>query len=159
MVPMWFRSLADTTMYRTNFPGRTAAWFPHGSDVAPHFKRKQIIARRHLLAARQRGSCMAPMWFRNLTGTTSYRKGFLGRTAAWFPHGSDVAPHFKRKQVIATRLLLATRQRGSCMVPTWFRSLTGTTSHRKGFPSRTAARRVGEELSATRTRVELPIMT
>ena len=56
-----------------------------------------------LLATRQRGSCMVPMWFRNLTGTTLYRKGFPGRTAAWFPHGSDVAPYFKRKQVIAKK--------------------------------------------------------
>ena len=73
-----------------------------------------------LLATRQRGSCMVPMWFRNLTGTTLYRKGFPGRTAAWFPHGSDVVPHFKREQIIAKRHLLAARQRGSCMVPMWF---------------------------------------
>ena len=87
-----------------------------------------------LLATRQRGSYMVPMWFRNLTGTTLYRKGFPGRTAAWFPHGSDVAPHFERKQIIAKRHLLAA----------W---------------ANRQPRRVGEELSATRMRVQLPIMT
>ena len=91
-----------------------------------------------MLAARQRGSCMVPMWFRNLTGTTLYRKGFWphgGMVPAWFRCGSDVVPHFKRKQIVAIRHLLAARLRVSCMVPMWFRNLTGT------------------------TRVQLPIMT
>ena len=48
-----------------------------------------------LFVERQRGSCMVPMWFRPLAGTTSYRK-----CLCW-PNG----------------------RRGSCMVPTWFLNL------------------------------------
>jgi hypothetical protein len=74
MVPMWFRKLIGTTTYRKRFAGCTAAWFPHGSAVVPHTKTEQFLTKGLLLAARQRGSCMVPMWFRKLIGAATYRK-------------------------------------------------------------------------------------
>ena len=55
---------------------------------------------------------MVPMWFSKLIGTTSYRRAFAGRTAAWFRHGSDVAPRTDRCQVILKKPPLAERRCG-----------------------------------------------